>query len=183
MSGFLNVNFARPMPVSFSTFSKYSGSMGRAAVKRNYAGAANVTWGTANLVVFSPVAVSMPVTVSRIWWMNGDAISGNVDCGIFTPDGTLVLGAGNTAQATANARQHVDVTDTLLPAGLYYIGVKCEATGAGINVDLGVANMEKILGAAQASGAAGSLAASYTLAACARAGVPMAGFTAVPRTY
>jgi len=132
---------------------------------------ASQTWPAANRVLFSPFEVTEPCTVTKMGWYNGGTASGNVDMGIFDMNGTLLKNTGNTAQAGTSALQEVDIADFLLCEGHYWIGIKCESATAtmfaapstgGPNAPF--ASYPLTWPVAQASGAAGALAATYTLA-------------------
>ncbi len=85
--------------------------------------AASAVWPTANSALFVPFCVRQPRLVQRLWWYNGATASGNVDCGIYSADGTLLVSAGSTAQGTINVLQSVDITDTLIGPGQFYMAL------------------------------------------------------------
>lgn len=182
MSGFLNINFARTMPREVSAYSRYGNAEGHSAVKGNY-GFSAATWGTANRVRFVPLRIVVPCVVTRAWCMNGDAVAGAVSIGVFTLGGTLIVGSTNDTQVNANRKQFFELTDTTLAPNLYYIGAKCDSASATICDDTKAANMVKLLGGLQATGAAGALSGTYTFAVSANAGIPLIGVTLSPRTY
>lgn len=77
----------------------------------------------ANMVMFVPFWIPRPATITKLWWANGSGVAGNVDVGVYQPDGTLVISAGTTAQSGASAIQSVNVTDTAIARGLYYMAL------------------------------------------------------------
>jgi hypothetical protein len=81
------------------------------------------TWPVANLALFIPFSLSEEVVVTRIYHQNGAAVNGNLDIGIYSRNYVRQVSAGPTAQAGAFALQFVDVADTTLGPGLYYIAV------------------------------------------------------------
>jgi hypothetical protein len=83
----------------------------------------SIAWPTANLAMFVPVALSEAITVVKMAWMNGATVSGNVDVGIYDAAGNRLVSIGSTAQAGVTNSQVVDVADTLLSAGRYYLGL------------------------------------------------------------
>lgn len=148
---------------------------------------ASVAWGTANLVLFVPFEVTEPITITKLAWYNGSTANGNVDMGIFSLNGTFLFGAGNTAQAGTSALQEVNITDTLLTEGVYFMGLKCESTTATVWViPWAGTNFPGASVTFQATGAAGSLTGTYTLAdRTPAAGIPNSpfmGFCIGPRT-
>lgn len=97
-------------------------------------------WGTANRAVFIPFVIETPVTVQQVCWVNGATVNGSVDMGVYNPDGTLIVSAGSTGQSGANSLQSVDVTDTPLTPGTYFMAMASDsATGTYLaNTNLGV---------------------------------------------
>lgn len=81
------------------------------------------SWPTANLAVFVPVVVGTHITVYQLGWQNAGTLSGNVDAGIYDKSRTKLVSTGSTAQAGANAFQLVDIADTVLPRGVYYLAL------------------------------------------------------------
>jgi hypothetical protein len=65
-----------------------------------------------------------------VWWRNGTAVAGNVDCGVFALDGTLIVSCGSTAQSGTSNFQIVTVTETLLAPGAYYLALAASSTSA-----------------------------------------------------
>jgi hypothetical protein len=84
---------------------------------------ASATWPTANKALYIPFALSEPATVTRCWVVNGGTASGNLDIGVYDADGVLLVSSGATAQAGTSAIQAVNVTDTLLGRGLFFLGL------------------------------------------------------------
>lgn len=87
-------------------------------------------WPSANSAIYVPFVVAYPVTIVKIFWQNGSAVSGNIDVGIYGQDGTRLVSIGSTAQSGTTAVQSVDITDTTLSQGLYYMAMALDnATG------------------------------------------------------
>jgi hypothetical protein len=89
---------------------------------------ASATWENATRTVYMPLALSIPCIVRRVWWANGATVAGGatIECGVYSdsgygPGARLVY--GSAVQGTATEVQFVDVTDTGLAAGLYWIGI------------------------------------------------------------
>jgi hypothetical protein len=80
-------------------------------------------------------------------WGNGAAVAGNLDVAIYKPDGTRLVSAGSTAQSGTTTLQVVDVTDTFLMRGLYYMAMASNTSGA----------TQKVMGATPAAGIMASL--------------------------
>lgn len=87
---------------------------------------ANVAWPSANVLIAVPFTVPEPVTLTKLWWLNNALPAGNLDIGIFLEDGTRVVSSGSTAMAGAQTCQVVDITDTTIARGRYYVGLVCD---------------------------------------------------------
>lgn len=86
---------------------------------------------TASLAMFIPVIVRNQITVYQLGWSNGATVSGNVDVGIYDRNQNRLVSAGSTAQAGTSALQIVDVADTVLAPGLYYLAMAMD-NGTGL---------------------------------------------------
>jgi hypothetical protein len=91
---------------------------------------------SANRAVYAPIRVPGPCVVRRLWWANGATVSAsyNVDCGIYADSdgkpGAKLVSSGSTAQGTASQVQFVDVTDTTLAPGIYWLALTCSSLSA-----------------------------------------------------
>lgn len=86
-------------------------------------------WPTANTAIYVPFAVGYPIAIAMIFWENG-TVSGNIDVGIYSADGTKLVSSGSTALSGATSIQSVDIIDTLLQRGLYYMAMAIDNTTA-----------------------------------------------------
>jgi hypothetical protein len=91
-------------------------------------GSAGSAWFAASAAVFIPFRVYEPITVTRGFVYNGSVVSGNVDVGIYLPNGARIVSTGSTAQAGTSALQTLDITDTSLAPGLYYMALALDNT-------------------------------------------------------
>lgn len=92
---------------------------------------ASAVWPTANTAFFIPTFVAEQVLVTQLFSQNGSAVSGNIDVGIYTMDGTRIVSSGSTAHASGNANQLFNITDTLLGPGVFYLALALDnVTGA-----------------------------------------------------
>jgi hypothetical protein len=91
----------------------------------------SMAWPTADLLLGYPFRAFRPTTITQLWWHKGSAISGNLDVGIYDPTGRRIVSSGSTAQAaTVNILQLLDITDTTLGPGDYYLcGAMNNTTG------------------------------------------------------
>lgn len=80
-------------------------------------------------VWYYPIFVPAVCIIRRVWWINGSTVSAsyNIAVGIYEDagyiPGRLIVGSASTAQGTATNVQFVDVTDTTLGPGRYWIAV------------------------------------------------------------
>lgn len=85
---------------------------------------ASAAWPGANTAFYASFNMWAPYLVKTLVWWNGATATGNVDCGIFAPDGTLLASAGSTAQSGTSAPQKTALgTPLLLESGSYYLGL------------------------------------------------------------
>lgn len=94
------------------------------------AGLTSTAWPNANDALFVPIAVPVPVTVYQMACGTGTGTTGNFDLGIYDVGGNLLVSTGSTAKTTANVERVVNVTDTVLLPGLYYLAMSVDDTGA-----------------------------------------------------
>lgn len=80
-------------------------------------------WPTANKAIFVPFVINTNCTVKKMFVVNGATASGNLDIGIYNEDGTKLVSSGSTAQSGTNGLQVIDVTDTPLSPGAYYMAL------------------------------------------------------------
>jgi hypothetical protein len=88
------------------------------------------TFDVANRAYYYPIWLAHPIVITKLWWHNGTAIAGNVDCGLYTDNGVRLVSTGSTAQAGTGAIQSVDIADTPIPGGLIYLAFVASSTGA-----------------------------------------------------
>lgn len=87
-----------------------------------------VAWPSANLAFFIPFRVKHTFTVVKMSWINGTVATDNVDVGVYDQSGNLLVSSGSTATSGINAIQTVDITDTTLLPGLYYMAMARNGT-------------------------------------------------------
>jgi hypothetical protein len=100
------------------------------------AGATSGTFETSNWAAYMPVLVPTGCIIRRLWWANGATVSAsyNVDVGVYGDagykPGVRLISTGSTAQGTASQVQFVDVTDTALAPGRYWLAITCSSSSA-----------------------------------------------------
>jgi hypothetical protein len=126
LSGYLPPALARPGQVTITPWSY----QGIGPQLRAVAGApSSQNYVTASLVVFIPFWVPEAVTFTKMFWVNGSAVAGNLDVGIYATDGTRLVSSGSVAQATISVLQAVDITDTTVARGQYYMAMLSDTSG------------------------------------------------------
>lgn len=83
----------------------------------------SAAWPGANTAIYIPFRVSRLVVAQQIVLANGATVSGNFDTGIYDAFGNQVVSSGATAHAGINTKQVVNITDTPLGRGLYYLAL------------------------------------------------------------
>jgi hypothetical protein len=158
-----------------------------ALTRTGQSGTGSNNYPAANVGVFIPFVFPEPCTVTRLFWVNGSAVAGNLDAGVFAEDGTLLLSTGTTAQSGTSTPQSVDVTDTRFDRGRYYLGLTSDTS----DVTQKLTSVVPAAGIAQALGLLEDAACAppfstsanpATFAAYSRAFIPVVGLTAY-RTF
>jgi hypothetical protein len=163
-----------PMPPIVSTMNWHC--VGEQLSANSVAAAASAVWPTANTAIYIPLLVTEDITVTKLWWHNGATASGNVNMALYTGAGAQVSGTetGSTAQGTINVIQEVNIADTALTAGLYYIAIVMDnTTGTMFRHSVGAA-INRAMGLATEAGVF-DLPANATLATANSAYVPICG--------
>jgi hypothetical protein len=84
---------------------------------------------TASLVVYVPFWIPEAVTFTKMFIVNGAAVAGNFDVGIYAADGTRLVSSGSVAQAGITQAQPIDITDTTCARGQYYMAIVSDTSG------------------------------------------------------
>jgi hypothetical protein len=84
--------------------------------------AASVTWPSANKPIATPFRVFKGMTVYQLGWRNGSGtMTDSADIGIYDASWNRKVSAGSTARSGVSSIQWIDVTDTFLKPGKYYV--------------------------------------------------------------
>jgi hypothetical protein len=159
-----------PQAISVATFGPTS-DLGDAALMCGTTWTAATAWPAANRALYMPVRIEMPMTVFKMAFIVG-VQSGNCDVGIYDEKGNRLVSAGSTAVAAAGF-QSVDIADTLLAPGIYFLAMNCDNTTATFNKANGVpALLEQICGMQQQAVGAVALPNPATFANPATAYIP-----------
>lgn len=150
-------------------------SVGMAIVGGNAGAPASAVWPAANLAIYTPFVLPEPATLTALWLLNGATATGNVDIGVYNSSFTRLISSGATAQSGTSAVQFFDVTDTLLPRGVVYLGISLSSgTATTIRYGAGIQGLCSALGMVQQS-TAHPLPSTATPATMGQAYIPVAG--------
>jgi hypothetical protein len=144
-------------------------SLGPNVAGSNSSGSA--TWPANNLAIYVPFTLWEPFTVAHLAWINGAAVSGNVDMGIYDEAGTRLTSTGATAQSGTNAIQTVGITDITLGPGLYYMAMSLSSAVGTIFRNAPTAYLSEMSGVYEEA-SAHPLPATATFAASAQTYIP-----------
>jgi hypothetical protein len=140
-------------------------------------GGASAAWPAANRAIFVPFEFATPRVVTQLFWHNGAIVSGNVDCGLYQTDGTLIVAVGGVAQSGTSTIQVADITDTLLLAGLYVMALSIDNTTAQILRSSGPGTITMTAGGIRTAASSYPLPSPATIATTSASNyLPMFGF-------
>ena len=134
--------------------------------------AASTAWPSINLAIFFPLRLAVPKTVYKLAVGCGTGSGNNFDVGIYDVAGNRLVSSGATAR-TATSEVVVDVTDTYLDAGLYYLAVAADSVSTMTCFALGTASVARLVGAMEAASSY-VLPSTVTYAAITGSAVPSA---------
>lgn len=84
---------------------------------------------SANRAIFLPFVLAYPYTAAKMFWINGATVGTNhIDIGIYNSEGNLLVSIGSTLTSGVSVIQSVDITDTSLSPGLYYMAIVMDGT-------------------------------------------------------
>ena len=133
-------------------------------------------FGAAPYSVFMPFRISRMYKFSSMFIYNGSVTSGNIDLGVFSEDGTLLVSTGSTAQGAVATVQKISVSETILTTGLYYMGLSCDNTSSKFYSQNSGIQFNVLIGAAEMANQF-PLPANITFATYSNNWVPMMGLT------
>jgi len=88
------------------------------------------TTHVANVAYLFPFRLSEASTIRKLGWMNGTSVGNNCDVGVYTNTFARMISTGSTAAAGASVWQWVDVTDTPIGPGKYYLAIARDVSTA-----------------------------------------------------
>jgi hypothetical protein len=128
--------------------------------------AATVAYPAANLAIYVPFWVQAPYTIRQVFWANGTPIAGteNIDVGVYDAGKRKIISSGSTLQVNDASTQAVDVADTVIGPGLYFMAIATDSLTQFRSIAMGSLAFYKTLGAYQEASAF-SLPTNATFAA------------------
>lgn len=139
--------------------------------------ASSAAWGLANRAIFVPLHLSGPYTIRRMFFGVGTTGgTNNADIGLYDLAGNKLVSSGSTLVGTASTIQYLDVTDTTVGPGSYYLALVMNGTTATFQRQGYTNEMGKYTGALVMTSAF-ALPATATYAALAGVNVPIIGIT------
>lgn len=92
------------------------------AAGQDLGGTGSGVWPAASRALLIPMRWPERATLRRLGLVNGSAVSGNLDVGLYDASGNRLVSSGSVAQAGTNVVQWLDITDTeVLPDIDYYL--------------------------------------------------------------
>jgi hypothetical protein len=117
-----------PPPVALTSFHPESAGPRMSAAILVLSSAAAAAWPTANMAIYVPFKLAMPMMASQLFCTCGASPSGNIDIGIYSVTGVRLTSLGGVAQVATI--QVGDITDLLLNPGHYFLALVLDnATG------------------------------------------------------
>lgn len=174
----------QPPPFLHTWMGEYSGALDACLYTGTGIAAASVTWATANQARYIPVSFPWAYSVKRVFWVNGATVTGNMDFGIYNPDGTRIYSTGSTAQTgNASIPQFVTPTAFVLPPGDYYFAQNCSGTAGAAWGNAVAAEGQQFAGILQQAVGSVALPAAATFASASVAGIGLCGITSTTTTF
>ena len=84
---------------------------------------ASTTWPAANRAIYVPIYLDQPAICNKLFVQTGSTASGNIDIGVYNSAFAKLVSIGATVSGSGGVIQEFDVTDTLLPRGVLYLGI------------------------------------------------------------
>lgn len=139
--------------------------------------AASAAYPAANLAVYVPTYLEQAAVVYEMWAETGTLTTSNtIEVGLYTMAGAKVIACADLTVTTASDTVNTSTfTDTLVPAGSYYLAFACSGTRNFVGTAL-AAGLYQAMGCLEQTGLTGStLPATATFAAYTRAFLPLFG--------
>lgn len=136
----------------------------------------SAAWPIANRAIYAPFRLSFPFSVSAMWVIVGTAISGSVDLGIYSADGTRLVSSGIGTPTSINSIYSVTFTDIVLAPGQYFMAMSNGIVGQFQRISLTGVSHQRATGCFQQA-TAHPLPSTAAFAAVTTAYLPCVGIT------
>lgn len=83
-----------------------------------------------NVAYLQPFRMDIGATAVKMCYLVGATPTGNVDMGIYDAEFNLLVSSGAVAQGTLNTLQELDITDTVLHPGNYWMAISASSGSA-----------------------------------------------------
>lgn len=134
-------------------------------------------WPVAATAFLVPFRVSRTITIRMAAIIVGTTTGGNVDIGIYSANGTLLVSSGATLMGTISTVQTFNLTDTVIGPGLFYMALaQSGAVGHVHRWALGTVR-GAMSGVLQAAAAGGVLPAQATMVTTTNNYIPVMAFS------
>lgn len=144
--------------------SDYRSGFSTAHLLPDMASVSDQVWPSSNLALFFPFRIATPQIAYKLIVGAGITATGNLDAGIYDRNGNRLVSIGATAKGSST-EQVLDITDTTLGRGLYYLALAGDnGTSNFVQATASVQKL-RLLGVLQMASAY-VLPASATFAAC-----------------
>lgn len=81
------------------------------------------TYPAADLAIYIPVALRIPALIRKMFVSSGSTGTGYFDLAVYDAGGTRLIATGSQSKNASSIEKVVDVTDTFLSAGIYYLAI------------------------------------------------------------
>lgn len=142
MTDFPGVSFGPPH-LTLATFSSACSCADYGILTATNANTSAV-WPTANTAIYVPMPLAVPATIFKMAFIVATQ-SGNCDVGIYDAQKNRLVSSGSTAVGAAGI-QVVDIADTLLTPGVYFLGMNVDNTTASFRRSAPLAEMLRACG-------------------------------------
>jgi len=150
----------------------------------NNGAAASTAWPSAGLALYIPFYVSAPGLAQGIFWQNGTAVAGNVECALYDEYGNKIATTGLIAASGTSAPQFTAFASPVqLTCGRYYIALVASSASQQFlawGASAAATNVNRMLGVLEQAGLGSGLPATWTPVTSARSYLPLCGVTFGP---
>lgn len=169
-------------PVVLTSFGALSVGvdMAASAITRT---SSTTVFGTANRAILVPFRVDESTILTKVAWLNGLTVAGNLDVGIYDTAFARQGSLGSTAQAGASSIQRADLVDITLSAGRWYMAIAGDNVSSTFMASTFNDGSHAMLTGIIYAEASFPLPANVTITQSSLTNIPMFGFTLVPAIW